>query len=196
MLQSDIALTCRALVRLGARPIASFDEGSAEAEAAGALYETVRDGLLSCYPWNFASAEAELAELADPPLADFARAFALPADFLRALSAGAGPGKPGAGASGPGLDYRIKGQALCCDASAVVLSYVFRPAEAEFPPFFTQALIARLAADLCLPLTESASRAELLARLADVELTRARSIDAQQDAPPRFEAFSLVDVRR
>lgn len=187
MLASDIAITCRALVRLGARPIASFDEGTAEAEAAGALYETVRDGLLSCYPWNFASAEAELVELADPPLADFAHAFALPVDFLRALSAGAGRGR--------GLEYRIRGNALFCDAPAVVLSYLFRPAEADFPPFFTQALIARLAADLCLPLTESASRGDLLARLAESELARARSIDAQQDAPPRFEAFSLVDVR-
>ena len=64
-----------------------------------------------------------------------------------------------------------------------------------FPPFFAQALVARLAAEFCLPLTESASRSEVLFRLAEAELRQARLVDSQQDTPRAIEGFPLVDVR-
>ena len=63
------------------------------------------------------------------------------------------------------------------------------------PPFFDQALIARLAAEFCIPLTESSSRAELLFKLAEQELRAARATDSQQTTTSRFEDFSLIDVR-
>ena len=34
-----------------------------------------------------------------------------------------------------------------------------------------------------------------LSRLAEEEIRRARLVDAQQDVPPRFEDFSLIEVR-
>ncbi len=189
MALSEIALCARALIKLGAKPIAGFDDGTAEAEVAGALYGPVRDGLLSAHPWGFATQQTSLAQLADPPTADYAHAFALPADFLRALSAGQG-------ARGRGLAYRIAGGRLHCNAPTVVLTYLGRPAEPDFPPFLDLALIARLAAEFCLPLTESGSRADLLARVAEDELRRARTIDSQQDTPQRLEDFTLIEVRR
>jgi len=76
-----------------------------------------------------------------------------------------------------------------------VLTYIFRPAEEEFPPYFDQALIARLAAEFTIPVTENTSRAEAYFRLADNEFQRARLIDSQQDSPGRIEDFSLVNVR-
>ncbi|NUA99707.1 hypothetical protein GBZ48_10415, partial [Azospirillum melinis] len=99
------------------------------------------------------------------------------------------------GGRGRGLSYRIVGRTLLCDAGTVTLSYIGRPAEEEFPVFFDQALIARLAAEFCLPLTESSTRAELLAQQAESEFRRARQIDAQQDSQPGFEDFTLIDAR-
>lgn len=189
MALTAIGLCGRALIKLGAAPITGFTEGTAEAEVAGALYGPVRDGLLSAHAWSFATAQATLARLEEVPLADHACAFQLPADFLRALSAGVG-------GRGRGLDYRIAGRTLHADAEAVVLTYVFRPAEEEFPPFFDLALIARLAAEFCIPLTEATSRAETLARLAEQEFRRARLIDAQQDSQPGFDDFALIEARR
>ena len=55
MALSDIALYSRALIKIGAAPITSFDDSSAESEIAGALYTQVRDALLSAYAWSFAS---------------------------------------------------------------------------------------------------------------------------------------------
>ncbi len=185
---TSIAICSRALLKLGADTVASFDEGTAEAEVAANLYPSIRDALLSAHPWSFATGQTTLAKLAAEPLADFACAFQLPADFLRALSAGAD-------GRGRGLDYRIHERRLYADVEPLVLTYIFRPDETGFPPFFDAALIARLAAEFCIPLTESTSRAEVLHRLAEKEFARAKSIDSQQDRPERFEDFSLTDVR-
>lgn len=188
MALTAIGLCSRALVKIGATAITAFDEGTAEAEVAGALYEPTRDALLSANAWSFATLQATLARLAAPPVADYGYAFQLPADFLRALGAGVS-------GRGRGLGYRIAGRALHCDSDMVTLTYVGRPAEEDFPPFFDQALIARLAAEFCIPLTENSTRADGLARLAESEFRRARQIDAQQDSQPGFEDFTLIDAR-
>ena len=188
MALSPIALSSRALLKLGASSIASFDEGTAEAEIAGNLYDGIRDALLTCHPWNFATAQATLARLSSDPVADYAYAFQLPSDFLRALSLGHG-------GAGRGVSYRIAERRLHTNSSDVVLSYIFRPSESEFPPFFSQLLVARLAAEFCIPLTESTSRADSLLKIAEADLRRARNIDAQQDTPGRIEDFTLIGAR-
>ncbi|MBV6633317.1 MAG: hypothetical protein KI792_09860 [Alphaproteobacteria bacterium] len=189
MALSAVDIASRALNRLGAASINGFDDGSSEAALTGSLYGTARDALLSAHPWSFATAQTSLGLLVEEPSADFAHAFQLPADFLRALSAGQG-------GRGRGLRYRITGQQLHSDAEELTLTYIFRADEAAIPPFFDQALIARLAAELCIPITESSSRADLMFRLAEDEFRRAKSIDAQQDTPQRFEDFSLIEARR
>ena len=188
MALSSIALSSRALLKLGADTIASFDEGTAEAEVAANLYPSTRDALLSAHPWSFATAQAVLPKLAAEPIADFSTAFQLPSDFLRALSAGPR-------GRGRGMEYRIAERRLHTNSSDAVLSYIFRPDEMDFPPFFDQVLITRLAAEFCIPLTESTTRSESLHKLAEAEFRRAKMIDSQQDTPGRIEDFSLVEVR-
>ncbi len=188
MALSSIAICARAFLKLGANTIASFDDGTTEAEVAANLYPSLRDALLSSHPWSFATAQASLAKLTAEPVADYHAAFQLPPDFLRALSAGVN-------GRGRGLEYRIKERRLYANADSLVLSYIFRPEEQSFPPFFDQLLIARLAAEFCIPITESTSRSESLHRLADIEFKYAKSIDSQQETPERIEDFSLTNVR-
>ncbi len=153
------------------------------------LYPAARDALLSLHPWSFATAQATLPRLAAKPVADFAHAFQLPAGFLRALSAGA----PG---SGRGLSYRLFEDRLHCDSEQVTLSYIFRPEEGALPPFFASALATRLAAELCIPLTENTSRAQMLFAQAEAELRAARLADSQQATPRAIEHFPLIGSRR
>lgn len=188
MALSDVALCSRALIRIGAAPITSFDDGTAESEIAGALYGPIRDALLSAYAWSFATGQVALTQLGTDPVADYSFAFGLPTDFLRALSAGTGT-------RGRGLNYRIARGELHTNASAVVLTYIFRPDESEFPPYFDQALITRLSAEFTIPVTENTSRAEAHYRIAENEFERARQVDAQQDTPNKIENFSLIDAR-
>ena len=90
MALSDIALCSRALIKIGAAPIQSFTDGTAESEIAGALFPHTRDALLSAYSWSFATTQTQLPQLAESPLADYSYAYQLPNDYLRIISAGAG----------------------------------------------------------------------------------------------------------
>ena len=55
--------------------------------------------------------------------------------------------------------------------------------------------MSRLAAEFCIPLTESTSRAELLQRLAGSDFRDARLADSQQATPRAIEDFPLISVR-
>ena len=188
MALSALALCSRALLKIGAQPVASLEEGTAEAEVASNLYPGTRDALLSAHPWSFATGQAALSRLSAVPRADFAHAFQLPAGFLRAISAGtAGRAR--------GIVYRLLEDRLFTDVPDVALTYVFRPDESAFPPYFASALVARLAAEFCIPLTENSSRMEMLFRLAEAELRAARQADSQQASARVLEGFPLIDVR-
>lgn len=185
---TDIGLCSKALLKLGATSIASFEDGTAEAEISSNLYPLIRDGLLSSYPWSFALTQTTLGRLYESPQADYVYAYQLPNDMLRIISAGSY-------SRGRGIEYCIKENRLHTDSENVVLTYIFRPAENSFPAFFCDALVARLTAEFCLPLTESSSRAEFLYKRAEEEIKKARLTDAQQATPKRFEDFSLTEVR-
>ncbi len=188
MALSDVAICARALLKIGAQPIQSFYDDSAEAEMALAFYQPVRDALLSSYPWRFATMQITLPQLVAATLADFSYAYQLPNNFLRALSAGSG-------ANSDGLVYRIAKDTLQTNSATVILNYIFRPLEGDLPPFFEYVLMSQLAAEFCLPLTESASRAEVLLRLAGTEFDKAKRLDAYQDTPKALLDFSLIDAR-
>lgn len=188
MALNDVGLCSRALIKIGAKPITSFLDGSAESEVAGLLYEPARDAVLSSYAWSFATGQLQLTRLEAPPVADYQYAYQLPNDFLRALSAGNG-------GRGRGLNFRIFRDVLHTNAEDVILTYIFRATEEEWPPYFDTAIIARLAAEFCIPLTENTSRSDVIIRVAEQEFARARQIDAQQDTPNKLESFSLIDAR-
>jgi hypothetical protein len=188
MTYTDIELCSAALTKLGARPITSFADGSVESEISARLYPIVRDALLSAHPWAFTLAQATLDADPVPPPGDFAFAFVLPSDLLRTLSAGHS-------GSGRGLVYRVFGTRLHADAEAILLTYQRRVPEAEFPVHFASALVARLSAELCLPVTENSSRSEVLFKLAAAELQLAKLLDSQQSTPGRVEDYSLITAR-
>jgi hypothetical protein len=183
-----ITLCARALIKIGAQPIASFEDGTAEGEVARMLYTGLRDALLASHPWSFATTQATLPRLAQSPSAEFRYAFQLPPEFLRAISAGTS-------GRAAGLLYRIQGSRLLTDAEDVALTHIFRPDESAFPPFFSAALVARLAAEFCLPVTENTTRADMLARLAEAELRGARRADSQQASATALGEFPLISVR-
>lgn len=185
---TSIDLCSRALIKIGAKSISSFSEESAEATVAEQLYTPTLEGLLSSYPWRFALSQRELTRLTQAPNGDFSYAYALPNDFLRAISAGTGR-------RGKGLDYRLFNNQLHTNSENVLLTYLYKPNEMNFPPFFSQVIISWLAAEFCLPLTESTSRADHLRTLAEADFARAKLIDSQQSVPSCFQDFSLIEVR-
>ncbi len=189
MSYTDVSLCSKALLKIGAQTITSFEDGTAESEVAANLYPLTRDSLLASYPWSFAVAQKRLGHLDLTPVADFKRAYQLPADFLRIISAGSGT-------RGRGAEYRIYENKIYTDSEELIITYICRVDESIFPTFFNEALVAALAFEFCLPLTESTSRAEFLQKKAEDVLKQARLIDAQQATPLKFEDFSLIEARQ
>lgn len=188
MALTQIELINTALIKLGAYKITALNDGSAEADMAATLYAPVRDCVLSLYPWSFATVQTVLSTPAVAPIADYTYSFTLPVDHLRTISVGAN-------GSGAGVHYRLNNGRIETDEPSIILTYIKRVAEDVQPPYFDTVLIARLAAELCIPLTENSGRAEALYRLAEAELARARSIDAQQDTPSAITRYALIDAR-
>lgn len=186
----DVQIVSEALIGLGALPIDSFEDGTAEADIASRLYPSVRDAILSSHPWTFATAETVLPRLAVEPLASFSYAYSLPSGFLRALSLGNKANK-----TNRGVDYRIQESRLHCSAEEPLLVYIFRPDVAGFPGYFRSALIAKLQAAFALPITENTQRATTLLQLAEKSVSEAKTTDSQSQPPNRFEDFTLTDVR-
>ncbi len=178
----------RALVKLGASSISSFEEDTTEAHIAEQLYDPTVEALLASYPWRFALTQITLSRLAEKPNADYRYAYAVPNNCIRILSAGNT-------VRSSGLDYRILKNQLHTNSESVILTYLERPDESAFPPFFTQALISKLAAEFCLPLTESTTRTDYMRKLAEEEIKTARLVDSQQAVPNAFQDFSLIEVR-
>jgi hypothetical protein len=188
MALTDVALCTRALIKLGVRPITSFTDGSAESEIASLLYAPSRDGLLSSYALSFATLQVNLTMLFTQPIAYYDYAYSLPTDLLRVISVGAN-------GTGKGIEFRMYRDVIHSNAESLILTYIARVPESICPPYFDVALMARLSAEFCLPLTENTSRADLLAKLADTEFMKARQIDAQQDTPNRLNDFTLINSR-
>ena len=188
MALTRIDLCSRALLKIGAHSIASFDEGTAEAEVAAGLYTTVRDTVLLGAPVGFRHVSNDAAE-AGQSSARRLRQCLPAAAGLHPRSFGRTSGR------GQGIRYKIKQRQLHADEDDVVLTYIARPDELDFPPFFDMALITQLAAEFCIPLTDSTSRWESLQKVADADLRRARLIDAQEETPSSVEDFTLLEGR-
>lgn len=184
---TDIEICSMSMLKLGAAPIESFDDETVEAELARTLYEPIVRALLVSHPWGFSLASGDLIEATEPPANGFRYAYMLPSGTLRTIAAASGKHKNSV--------YRIVGERLMSDDQELSLTYQQRAETALFPPHFVQALSAKLAAEFCLPLTESSSRAEVLQRVANAEMRLARLVDSQQATARAVEDYALIGVR-
>ena len=187
MALTAIQIASQALVRLGALPISDFAEPTLEARTAAALYPDA--------PRHAAGGPClALRHRRGGACAGGSAA----ARRLRARLPAAGrfPERAGRGWRAARAGWRIAAGMLHAHPARLRLAYIFRAGEAEFPPWFADALAAHLAAAFCLPVTENTSRAEALQRLAESQRSgapgaRTRSTTRRR-APLRFP---LIEAR-
>ena len=190
---ADVVGICNsALAKIGAARIVSLTEGSKNANVCAEQYDKLRDDLLRGHAWNFAIRRAKLARLAEAPAFGFARAYQLPADWLRTVAVQDDADEtPGAR-----LRYRIEGRRLLSDAEAVYLRYVARVTDPNaMPPDFREALAALLGRELAVPLAQSVNLQQVLDEQFRRRLRRARSVDAVEDFPDDLPPGRWVAVR-
>lgn len=152
MATTDVDICARALILLGADPIQSFDDETDEASTCGNLYGTVKEFVLSKYPWRFTVEKRQLARESASPQTRWKYQFKLPSDRLQD-----GPiavyNDDGEGAR-PIANYEIAGTVLYADDTKIYIDYQTKVDEGGWPPYFVHLMVHAVAAHLANAITD------------------------------------------
>lgn len=191
MALTDVDICNLALGYLGTNPISGLGDDANEARLCNAFYATVKAGLLEDRNWTFAKKTWTATAGTAPTNPRWASSYPVPADCLRVHRVDDGNG-----------DYRIgwerEGAFILCDDTPAPL-YVEgvdgAVLESTFSSAFCFALAARLAAELCIPLTENATLHQTMVQLAEMKLKEAAGSDGSQGKSERLRSDSLARRR-
>ncbi len=212
MASSPVAICNIALGWLGGDLIISLDDETVEAKLCKANYEPLRDAVLEEREWTFAVKRLEPVELTESPLYGYDKAFQIPTEVIRVLQVSrAGEVESGIlvegsflsatrGGTGTGRETRIEwareGDAIYASNSARIFirALVSITDTTKFSPAFDQALAARLAMDLAIPLTSSEKKQTAFAKMYGEKIVLAAASDGMQGRSHnvRADAFTVV----
>ena len=162
MADSKVDVASQALARLGEPSISSFEEDSDTAEKVNQLYEPTILQLLSSHNWSFATRRKQLLEdAAGTPINEWKRAFLMPTLRTDRVGKPMGVFNTTALHSPHVFLYEIQELWLFTSYDQVVIEYIWRVPESQWPGYFHTLAIEAIAATLALPVTENASKEQL-----------------------------------
>lgn len=150
MALTEVAICNLAIGWLGGNLISSLDDDSEEARLCKANYEASRDSALEDRDWTFATSRKQLTQNPDYPGFGSYNSFHLPADHIRTIAVSASPDFD------DNIDWFKEQNLILAITDVMYIRYIFRQKQvAYFSPNFQQAVAARLAHDICTPLTHN-----------------------------------------
>lgn len=188
---NDTDVVNRALLKLGQETVIDLTEDNERARAANALYNSVRDTLLSTYRWAFATKRAVLDACELTPEFGFKYQYDLPSDFLRLISL---PDAPNNARD----NYTIEQQHILTDyESPLKIIYTSRVTRANlFPPYFIEAFACRLAFEMCDRLKQDVTRKNVLMQEYELSIREAKKSNAIQLANISLPTSDYITVRK
>ena len=198
---STVDIANFALNNLGASNITSLDENSKAARVVNQRYESVRDAVFRAHPWNCLINRASLAQETATPAFGYTYQYALPTDpfCLRVLEFSNGtlsyPQDNITNNTG-GPVFVIEGRKLLTDEGTAQIKYIGRVTDTQlYDASLTEALAARLAAEICYAITGSTSMVQIQTSLYEAKVNEARFNDATEGATQRLEASDFIESR-
>ena len=203
-----VAIANLALGWLGCDRITQFENPTQKTEQLLAdQFEGLRDAVLEDGDWTFAT--KRLVVVPDPnqvPAFGYGAAFPVPATVLRVVQVLPGGGAPTldafAASMSPdfeaSIDWRYEDRCVLVEAgytSLNVKAIVQVPDSTRWSPSFCQALAARIAADLCVPISGDRALSVDLWKLYEGKLKTARSNDGRQGRSQVIRASSIARRR-
>lgn len=204
MITSKVTLWNLAVTRLGHEQISEEEETTKAGRLCRLHWPIVRDSVLRSHPWNFAIRRATLARLSATPNHEFTYAYALPTDpyCLKVIrtsfeadgySSTAVYGYPGlVGYGALPIEYRIESidvsgspvRSILCNETSMKIEYIARIEDvAQYDDLFVDAVSAKMAAELAIPLTDNQAAAKTMMELYQMKMAEARVNDAQEGSP-------------
>lgn len=198
---TNYSICSDALVLLGASAITDFTDGDVGVTC-GRLYPDLKDHLISVYPWSWSLKKVGLSKNVTAPVGEWDNAFDLPADLIGSVisvfnsdSTGDTPRRYG---------WEVYGDQIYTNMDTVFIDYQYSVAEADMPTYFVRFLRVALAAELAIPVTDQASRAQDFRMQAYGSpgeggrgglLREAMNIDSRGKPPQIIEDYSLINAR-
>lgn len=165
-----------ALILMGEPVISDINEASKPARVIKAAWPSVRDKVLSLYPWNVATRRASLAQLAAAPEIGWLYAYQLPDQTLRVLGTWDNEYER------PGFrDFIVENGQVLTDAIEIWVRYIIRVDNvALYPPWLVDAMSARLAWQTVFAITSSQTVRAEMKEAYDKAMSEAKRIDADE----------------
>lgn len=187
---SGIDVCSRALILIGADPITSFDEGTTESTVAVNMYEDVARAALVNSRWRFATNQATLNLLSDAPTGRYDKAYQLPSDLLMLHAVTVEDLQ---------IEYQMYGDKVFADSDTsdvLVADYTFRADETSWPSYFTIAVEYSLAIVFATSIARDSTLASLMSSQAQTAMSKARTLDSQQQTARKLVTSRFITERR
>lgn len=189
---SQTSLCNQAIGKLGGTPIINIDQDSTEAKLCKAFYDDVLQDSLEDHQWTFATKRYELPKSAETPPKPFAAQYLIPPNVLRILNASDDPNF----SRGRSVEWQVENGYILTNAGQMYIRAIIEVNDTNmFSNKFLRAFVIRLAAELSLALTQSASMHSSLMQEYGMLLDRAISADSQQGTPRKFKSDQLIVIR-
>ena len=187
---SPVDICSNALLMLGAKPIASFDESAAPANLDRArlcanLYPMVKADVLRSHPWHCAIKRVQLSPDTTPPAFGYTYRFLQPADWLRTLGVG----------DRCQQNYATEGKYYLADEAAFPLVYLADVPETQFDSMLVAVMTLSMAVRLAYPITASNTTEDARFRELQLLLKQARAVQGQEDPAQQLTGSPLLSSR-
>lgn len=190
---SQVSLCNQALTSLGATPILSIDDDTTEAKLCKLHYQPTLESMLEAASWSFATKRMELPKSSEAPPSPWTSQFLIPTDILRIIEAGDSPNFDAENST----QWQIEGQYIVTDSEKCYIRAITRNiAVNNFTTSFSQAFTARLAAEMCLAITQSQSTTNSQFQKAGELMQMAITLDSMQGRTRKLRSNKYLSARR
>lgn len=201
---NNVRICSSALLRLGAKAISSFTDGTDRSTLCANIYPVVKDDLLSLFDWKFTIHKKKLSQKADDPISGHDSEFFLPADRL--TDGVITLYDDDAAGSAPFKEFEVQADGILTDALELWLDYQSNgTAEAVWPPYFVELVVKAMMVELVIPITDQTGLwktmhqtvyGTIVENLRGGMMGRAMARNSREDPPQVFRDFSLILARQ
>lgn len=190
----EVEICNLALAQLGADRITNIDNPQTNNEQLCSLYyPIVRDAMLEEIDWSFTQARVVLSiPDVEKPAWGYGQQFSLPSDYSRIIDVRSND-RDNAPSD---FEWRLEGNKLLCDNVKVYMRYVrSNLPTSDYSHMFKIAFAARLAAEMCIQITENETLMATLWGVFDNKMQEAKSSDQLQGKSQVKHSTNLLRVR-
>ncbi len=178
---------------IGSNPISSFTDDTTEALVTNNIYEEIIESTLCRARWRFATEQQQLSLLANAPTGRYEYAYQIPTSpqCLQIISITE---------NDINIQYARYGDKIFVDGhgsqSKLIMDYIFRQDESEFPPYFRLAVEYKLASVFAGAIARDSAMVREFDNLAERQILIARNTESAETTTKKLATDRFINERR